>query len=63
MRSYLDREAVTPSGATVMGVALVVRLARVGVRVPSLTYYGSRSSPEPMSIQTDGLMDLELPRE
>ena len=41
MCSSSDWEAVTTPGATLVGVALVKRATRVGVRVPCGTYSGS----------------------
>ena len=61
VRSPSDWEAVTTPDAIFLGVALVARAARAGVKVPGGMYSGSCSSSEPITSRTDGATYFERP--
>ena len=61
VRSLTDWEAVTTPDATFLGIALVARVARAGVRVPGGTHSGSSSSSKPITSRADGATYFEHP--
>ena len=58
MRSSTDWEAVTTPDATFLGIALVARVARAGLRVPGGTHSGSSSSSKPITSRAVRAIDF-----